>query len=206
QRLIAILPGASGRDYVIDIMRGLGADGHTFDLPVHFKGQLIETSFDMVHETTRLEPFGTANGYQHLWKRSQSAPLSGRQDASWLLDDQFYTLSFTADQDMTAYFAELGANDPDHNLRHEQALILRAQGERATFVSVYERHGLYDSDNEVTVFDGSSIEDIEITTTSGITSVTLTPEAGDAITFKLANSRHTRQPLQVIRARQEIQQ
>ncbi|MEO1661260.1 MAG: heparinase II/III family protein [Pseudomonadota bacterium] len=199
QRLIAIVPSETGRDYVIDIMRGIGTEGHMFDLPVHFKGQLIETSFDMVHETMRLEPLGSANGYQHLWKRSQSVPMSGQQDASWLLGDQFYTLSFAADQVLTAYFAELGANDPDHNLRHEQALILRAQGEAATFVSVYERHGLYDSDNEVTVFDGSSIEDIEITTNSGVTSVMLKPEVGDAITFKLAESRNTRQPLQVIR-------
>ncbi|MEL6859177.1 MAG: heparinase II/III family protein [Pseudomonadota bacterium] len=199
QRLIAIVPSETGRDYVIDIMRGIGTEGHMFDLPVHFKGQLIETSFDMVHETMRLEPLGSANGYQHLWKRSQSVPMSGQQDASWLLGDQFYTLSFAADQALTAYFAELGANDPDHNLRHEQALILRAQGEAVTFVSVYERHGLYDSDNEVTVFDGSSIEDIQITTNSGVTSVMLKPEVGDAITFKLAESRNTRQPLQVIR-------
>ncbi len=200
QRLIAIMPDASGRDYVIDIMRGLGTGPHTFDLPVHFKGQLIETSFDMVHETTRLEPFGSDDGYQHLWKRSESSVLAGPEEASWLLGDQFYSLSFAADKNLTAYFAELGANDPNHNLRREQAMILRAEGEAVTFVSVYERHGLYDSDNEVTVFDGASIEAINITDNSGITSVEIEPASGDAITFKLAESRHTRQPLQVIRS------
>ncbi len=204
QRLIAIVPRGNGRDYVVDIMRGLGKDLHTFDLPVHFKGQLIETSFDMDHATTRLEPFGTENGYQHLWKRSESALLSDIQAASWLLNDQFYTLSFSADQDIKAYFAELGANDPNHNLRREQALILRADGEAVTFVSIYERHGLYDSDNEVTVFDGSSIKDIDISTNSGITSVTVTPGDGDMITFKLTESRFTRQPLQVVRQNQNL--
>ncbi len=199
QRLIAIMPSASGREYVIDIMRGLGTGPHTFDLPVHFKGQLIETSFDMTHETVRLEPFGADNGYQHLWKRSESSVLNSREEASWLLGDQFYSLSFAADQDLTAYFTELGANDPNHNLRREQAMILRAQGEAVTFVSVYERHGLYDSDNEVTVFDGSSIENIGISNNSGITSVAIRPVSGDAVTFKLAESRHTRQPLQVTR-------
>ena len=206
QRLMAIVPDIDGRDYIIDIMRGMGTEAHTFDLPVHFKGQLIETSFDMAHETTQLEPLGHANGYQHLWKRSESAPLSGLQDVSWLLGDQFYTLTFASDLDSTAYFAELGANDPDQNLRREQALILRGEGEAVNFVSVYERHGLYDSDNEVTVFEGSSVDAIEISTNSGITSITISPEAGDAITFKLAETRFVRQPLQVIRAGLEIEQ
>ncbi|MEL7541644.1 MAG: heparinase II/III family protein, partial [Pseudomonadota bacterium] len=202
QRLIAIMPRTNGGDYVIDIMRGVGGSAHTYDLPIHFKGQLIETSFDMEHATTKLEPMGEANGYQHLWKRSESDLLAAPQAASWLLGDQFYTLSFAADQELTAYFAELGANDPNHNLRREQALILRSQGDSVTFVSVYERHGLYDSDNEVTVFDGSSIEKIEISENSGITSVQISPAKDDSVTFKLAASRFTRQPLQVIRAPQ----
>ena len=200
QRLIAILPGENGRDYIIDIMRGLGQGDHTFDLPVHFKGQLIETNFDMTHATARLEPFGSANGYQHLWKRSESEPLTGKQDVSWLLGDQFYTLTFAADLDVTSYLTELGANDPNHNLRREQALVLRSDGKAVTYVSVYERHGLYDSDNEVTVFDGSSINDISIETNSGITSVSIVPDEGEAVLFKLAESGGTRAPLQVTRA------
>ena len=123
---------------------------HTYDLPIHFKGQLIETSFDMAHATARLEPLGSENGYQHLWQRSVSEPLDKLADASWLLGDQFYTLSFKSDLDPTVYFLELGANDPNHNLRHEQALMLRSSGESVTYVSVYERHGRYDSDEEVT--------------------------------------------------------
>ena len=206
QRLIAIAPRANGGEYVIDIMRGIGGATHTFDLPVHFKGQLIETSFEMEHATTNLEPMGKANGYQHLWKRSESDLLSEPQAASWLLGDQFYTLSFAANQDLTAYFAELGANDPNHSLRREQALLLRAEGDAVTFVSVYERHGLYDSDNEVTVFDGSSIKSINISDNSGLTSVEITPSDGVAVTFKLAASRFTRQPLQVIRAPEGDQQ
>ena len=199
QRLIAIMPGENGGDYVIDIMRGLGTGDHTFDLPVHFKGQLIETSFDMEHATDRLEPFGTANGYQHLWQRSESAALEGLQEASWLLNDKFYTLSFKSDLSSKAYFAELGANDPNHNLRHEQALILRSEGSSVTYVSVYERHGRYDSDEEVTVYDGSSIQDIDISTNSGITSVTISPDSGSGVTFRLAESALTRAPLQVQR-------
>ena len=199
QRLTAIMPGENGRNYIIDIVRGIGGRMHTFDLPVHLKGQLIETSFDMTHATDRLDPLGARNGYQHLWKRSQSASLSGLQDASWLLGDKFYTLSFKSDQNITALFAELGANDPDHNLRREQALILRARGEVANYVSVYEQHGRYDSDNEVTVNNGGSVKDIEISTDSGVTTITISPDEGDSITFKLAESGNTSEPLQVQR-------
>ncbi|MEM9570492.1 MAG: heparinase II/III family protein [Pseudomonadota bacterium] len=203
QRMIAIMPGANGREYIIDLMRGLGTGTQdatrTFDLPVHFKGQLIETSFGMTHATNRLEPLGDQNGYQHLWRRSESEPLNGVQNASWLLGDQFYTLTFASDQSVSAYFTELGANDPNHNLRHEQALMLRTSGHSVNYVSIYERHGRYDSDEEVTVFDGSSIEDIEITNENEITSVTITPIEGDAVTFRLAASGATRAPLQIER-------
>ena len=199
QRLIAILPGENGRDYIIDILSGNGTRTHAFDLPIHFKGQLIETSFKMTHATEKLEPLGMDNGYQHLWNRAQSDQLTGLQDISWLLGDQFYTLNFKSDQNITAYFAELGANDPNHNLRHEQALVMRATGNTANFVSVYERHGRYDSDEEVTLYDGSSISDIEITTANDITSVTISPDVGEAITFKLAQNHDAATPLQVLR-------
>ena len=206
QRLIAIMPDVDGRDYIIDIVRGIGSKSHTFDLPVHFKGQLIETGFEMTHETTKLEPLGTANGYQHLWKRSESEPLTGMQDVSWLLGDQFYTLTFASDHSTKTFFTELGANDPHHNLRREQALILRAEGEAVNFVSVYERHGRYDSDNEVTVFNGGSVADIDISENSGITTIAITSQTGEGVTFKLADTRFVRQPLQVFRTRQGAEQ
>lgn len=199
ERLVGLFHGENGRDYVVDIMRGIGRDGHRFDLPVHFKGQLIETSFDMDHSTDRLEPLGLRNGYQHLWKRSESEVLGGLHSTSWLLGDQFYTLSFAADQNVTAYFTELGANDPDHNLRREQALILRTHGRATNYVSIYERHGRYDSDEEITVFDGSSIEAIEIVPEDGATAFTIRPASSAAITFRLADHRTARERLQVVR-------
>lgn len=199
QRLIAIMPKADGGEYIVDIMRGLSSATHTYDLPIHFKGQLIETSFDMTHSTQIMTPMGEDDGYQHLWKRSQSEPLSDLQDTSWLLGDKFYTLSFVSDHDVEVFFTELGANDPNHNLRREQAFILRTEGESANFVSVYERHGRYDSDEEVTVFDGASVDNIDIETNEGITSVKIMPKDGDAVTFKFADSADARAPLEILR-------
>ena len=188
QRLVAIVPrDDSPNSYIVDIVQGFGDDNHVFDLPVHFKGQLIETSFEMTHSVTSLYPFGEKNGYQHLWKRSESESLPAHEFASWLLDDQFYTLTFKATNPITAYLTELGANDPDHNLRREQALVFRTNGNTANYVSVHERNGRYDSDEEVTVYDGSSIKDISITVNDDLGFFTITKYNDSKLTFLVAN-------------------
>lgn len=188
QRLVAIVPrDDSPNNYIVDIVQGFGDDNHVFDLPVHFKGQLIETSFEMTHSVTSLYPFGEKNGYQHLWKRSESESLPAHEFASWLLDDQFYTLTFKATNPITAYLTELGANDPDHNLRREQALMFRTNGNSANYVSVYERNGRYDSDEEVTVYDGSSIKNISITVNDDLGFFTITKYNDSKLTFLVAN-------------------
>ena len=188
QRLVAIVPrDDSPNNYIVDIVQGFGDDNHVFDLPVHFKGQLIETSFEMTHSVTSLYPFGEKNGYQHLWKRSESESLPAHEFASWLLDDQFYTLTFKATNPITAYLTELGANDPDHNLRREQALMFRTNGNSANYVSVYERNGRYDSDEEVTVYDGSSIKNISITVNDDLGFFTITKHNDTKLTFLVAN-------------------
>jgi len=178
QRLLAMAPRPGGGQYVIDVMRARSVGEHTYDLPVHFKGQLIETGFELNHATNQLIPFGNDNGYQHLWQRAVSAPLEGEQDMSWLIDDQFYTLTFAASAPLTAYLTELGANDPNHNLRREQALVLRTESVNYDIVSVYERHGRYDNDNEVTVFNGGSIASITQETVDGATVYTLASDDG----------------------------
>lgn len=187
QRVVAMAPNSDGGQYIIDIFRARSDGSHTYDLPVHFNGQLIETGFEMSHAVDRLEPFGSENGYQHLWHRAISERLTGVSDMSWLLDDQFYTLNFTVNAPYTAHLTELGANDPNHNLRREQALIVRSESEDIDFMSVYERHGEYDSDEEVTVFDGGSVQDLEITSMESVQAYTLTPDTGERITVFIAD-------------------
>ncbi|MEM1391573.1 MAG: heparinase II/III family protein, partial [Pseudomonadota bacterium] len=192
QRILAMTPyGEGGSTYVIDIMRGDADSARRYDLPVHFKGQLIETSFALENATVNLSPLGKENGYQHLWRKGTSAQIAGQAEASWLVDDDFYTLSFKASEPVTAIFAELGANDPDHNLRREQAFILRTEGDDVSYVSVYERHGLYDSDNEVTVFEGSSVTDIDIADVTGATVYSIeTGRSGNLIVLLADDTGH----------------
>ena len=160
RRVIAMVDNGQGGDYIIDVMQGIGEGDHTYDLPLHFKGQLIETSFPFAHATDRLVPLGVENGYQHLWKTAETPVLAAgeKNDLSLVVKDKFYTMTLLSNLDAKAFLNRLGANDPDNNLRNEQSLILRAQGPSASFLSVYERHGRYDNDEEVTVFSGGSVE------------------------------------------------
>ena len=190
RRVVAMVDRPSGGTYAVDVMMAGGSQTHTFDLPVHFKGQLIETSLDFRHATERLEPMGAQAGYQHLWKTAESdTVLSGAlSDLSVLVNDQFYTMSFAASRDAKAFLTRLGANDPDNNLRNEQALIVRANGNASTFVTVFERHGRYDNDEEVTVFSGSSIEGIELDEQGGTKIVTLNLRTGEPIRILVSDN------------------
>lgn len=190
KRVIAMVDRANGGQYIIDIMRGQSGEQHVYDLPVHFKGQLIETDIPFEHSTNSLVPLGTENGYQHLWRTAVSDVLEpGRlSDFSFLIRDQFYRLTFTTDTSVRSYLTRLGAADPNNNLRNEQAMILRAQGAEATFLSVYERFGRYDNDEEVTVYTRSSITALAIDQTeSGTQIYTVTPRNGAPINMMVAD-------------------
>ncbi|MEO9969904.1 MAG: heparinase II/III family protein [Hyphomonadaceae bacterium] len=184
RRVVAMVEREGGGQYILDVMQAASDAGHSYDLPVHFKGQLIETSLPFVHETGVLVPLGHEAGYQHLWRTAQTPSIAAGtvSDLSLVIDDQFYTVTHTANRDLTAYLTRLGANDPDNNLRNEQAMILRAEGEDVSFFSVYERHGRYDNDEEVTVYSsGGSVQTLG-TEKVGTTEIySIATDAGGAI-------------------------
>lgn len=189
-RVVAMVSAQTGEQYVLDIMRGQSNERHTYDLPVHFKGQLIETSVPFEYATNALTPLGESAGYQHLWKTAESASLEADtvSDMSIVIDDQFYTFTYTADSAVTAYLTRLGANDPNNNLRNEQAVILRAEDENVSFFSAYERHGRYDNDEEVTVFSGGSIERLYMERVGEVEIYTLSQRNGGTVFVVLSGS------------------
>lgn len=190
QRVVAMVDREGGGQYILDIMRGSSETAHTYDLPLHFKGQLIETNLPFEHETDSLAPMGEDAGYQHLWRTAETPIVEAGtvSDLSLVIDDQFYTLSHTSDQALTAYLTRLGANDPDNNLRNEQAMILRAEGADAAFFSVYERHGRYDNDEEITVYSGGSVEHLEIERLGATDIYTLVPESGGVVRILISDN------------------
>lgn len=145
---------------VIDLFQANGTTPTDYDLPVHFNGHVI-SAFAAEHSVRERPVLGEGSGYQHLWVDAV-APASGEnRSLTWLLGGRFYTYRFAASSPTSAMLVESGANDPNFNLRREQALIQRMAGQAdASFFSVLEPHGAYDGTAETVSGATSSIRDI----------------------------------------------
>ncbi|RME94600.1 MAG: hypothetical protein D6773_19410 [Alphaproteobacteria bacterium] len=101
------------------------------------------------------------NGYQHLWRVGESAPVDGQAQITWLLDRRFYSVTTALPDDATVVFVEIGANDPNFNLRPEPAFIFRTGSpDGASFASVIEPHGEYNPTVEYVVGSHSNVRSI----------------------------------------------
>jgi len=138
---------------VVDIFDVKANSKHQYDLPVHYKGQLISTNVDLDTNLTSLPVLGKDNGYQHLWLKAQAQPKAGLSQITWLnKNGKFYTQSSIMDGDTSLMLTQIGANDPFFNLRNENGFIYRKSNvENHTFVSVLEPHGEYNPSKEFTL-------------------------------------------------------
>ena len=144
----------------VDVFDVKSTKKHQYDLPVHYKGHLISTNFELDTRLTNLPVLGEENGYQHLWLKAQAQPKAGLSQITWLNDNgRFYTSSTVMDGDSSMLFTQIGANDPLFNLRNENAFINRKENTKNyTFISVLEPHGEYNPSKEFTIAAVSSIK------------------------------------------------
>ncbi len=150
---------------ILDLLKVSSEKSHQYDLPLHFQGQIIDVNFPIETSLNSLKPLGDKNGYQHLWKKSEGQPGTGIAQLTWILKDRFYTYSQITEDASKIFFVELGANDPNFNLRREQAVISRVQDKKSqTFVSVLEPHGQYNPRLEFTKDSYSQVASIELVT------------------------------------------
>ena len=166
-RIVALVDNvAPERPVVIDIFSTVSERKHRFDLPIHFEGQHIATNSPANWtETANLQPLGAAHGYEHLWLRSRHAVAEGDSFGfTWLQGNRFYSVISNIDAPSEALFTQLGANDPNFNLRPQHSLLRRVEGvQNATFVSVFESHGEYNGAAEFTVNNKPTISQISFT-------------------------------------------
>ena len=157
---------------VLDVFAVYSDREHQYDLPLHYKGQLVNIDFDYRASEASLSPLGTGNGYQHLWRRASADLDAGENDriaqVSWLLGDRFYTFSTLVQGPQQLLFAELGANDPGFNLTPSSALIRRKDAKNHTFVSILEPHGEYNGTLEFTRDPYSSLSDMDFIESDGL--------------------------------------
>lgn len=148
---------------VLDLFEVQSEKEHQFDLPIHFNGQFIFLNVPLDTQTDKLIPLGQSDGYQHLWRMAQGKAHEQLSQFTWLLKDRFYTWSIQTDSSEELIVGELGANDPNFNLRNERALILRKKGSGSTyFLSALETHGSFDSKNEITMNASNQIKKLEL--------------------------------------------
>jgi len=157
-RTMAIIKDeAFAKPIVVDLMEAHSDTAHQYDLPFYYNGQLVETNFSIQADTQSRQPLGEKNGYQYLWKVGQVSP-QGLSQITWLLDKRFYSVTSLMPENGSVIFAEIGANDPNFNLRREPAFILRANSnDGISYVSVIEPHGEYNPTVEFTLNSHSEI-------------------------------------------------
>lgn len=151
------------RTLAIDLFNVNSLDKHQIDLPLHYLGQLIETNFELQGNTEQLSALGKHNGYQHLWLKGQAKPQPGLAKVTWLNDNgRFYTQTSLVTGEESFLFTQVGANDPNFNLRNEQGFIRRVTNQKQhQFISVLEPHGEYNPSKEYTLEAQSNVTGLE---------------------------------------------
>ncbi len=161
--LAMVTDAAFPQAIVIDLIKADSDETHQYDLPFYYNGQLIETNFDLKAYTDTRKPLGADNGYQYLWDIGRSKAVAGQSQITWLLDSTFYSVTSSVPEDVEIIFAEIGANDPNFNLRREPAFILRSKRDNGvSFASVIEPHGEYNGTAEYTVDSHSNVKSVQL--------------------------------------------
>jgi hypothetical protein len=120
---------------ILDTFKAVSSEEHQYDLPLHCQGQIISHNTALDANTKNLSVFGESNGYQYLCGPGRAPLEASLSQLTWLNKDRFYTYSTLGNKGEEMIFAQLGANDPNFNLRNESSLIHRVpKAKQHTFV------------------------------------------------------------------------
>jgi hypothetical protein len=162
QRTMAMINDKSfTKPVIVDVFKISSKEEHQYDLPFYYMGQLTHTNFNYKANDKKMSPLGKNNGYQHLWNEAEGKPDS-TISFSWLQGNRYYTVLSDADTSNEIYFVRIGAGDPDFNLRHEPAVIIRYNGNSHVFASVIETHGMWDGINEYSTGALGNIQNVKV--------------------------------------------
>jgi hypothetical protein len=165
---------------VVDVFDVSSKKEHQFDLPLHYKGQFIDSNFGLNANDKTMSALGKKHGYQHLWLKAQATPDAGLARITWLHDNgRFYSQSSIQTGDSEILFTQIGANDPNFNLRNENAFIHRIKdSKKHSFVSVLEPHGEYNPSKEYTVSATSKVTNLDHIDNDNVTAVLISFATG----------------------------
>ncbi len=146
---------------VIDLYRLKSETTHQYDYPIYYHGQLVTTNAKLNIQTNMLQPFGTDNGYQHLWKLG-SGKTPESITVTWVDGQRYYSLIAADAPDTELLMGRIGANDPDFNLRAEPMFMLRRRAGNHLFASVLEPHGYFNEAREQSRDARSVIKSVKV--------------------------------------------
>jgi hypothetical protein len=134
---------------VVDVYRltSSGAQDHTYDYPIHFRGQLIATNVKYAAHAAEQRALGTAAGYQHIWNESAGSTDSTVR-LTWLTGSRYYSVTTASAPNTSVIFGRTGAGDPNFNLISEPLVIVRRRAADHVFASVIEPHGYFSEREE----------------------------------------------------------
>ncbi len=178
----------TGKPLIIDFFKITAETQHQYDLPFHYLGTFISSNFKYNSFLTKQETLGSKNGYQHLWKEGDATKLPQLSQITLLNNGTFYTVSSVADDSTKIFFARVGANDPNFNLRHDPTFIYRKNGSNQTFLNVIESHGKFDPIAEVSTRAYSSVKKMEVLYNDDAYSVFTVTTATRKITIAQSNN------------------
>jgi len=161
--MIMASPQALQAPLILDLFDVKAKDEHQYDLPLHYQGHLTYLNAKPKVALNKLLPLGGANGYQHLWNKGEMKVAGGSAQVTWLQGNRFYSSTNYMPRGASVILAELGANDPEFNLRRESSFIVRyPKMAKAQFFSVLESHGEYNGSREFTLQPKSKVAGVEI--------------------------------------------
>jgi hypothetical protein len=147
---------------VLDLYRIASGAEHTYDYPLHFRGQLIATSAPATAMATKAQQaLGTRYGYEHLWNEGASRTDSTVR-MTWLDGNRYYTITTAGAPGSEVVFARTGAGDPSFNLIVEPMMLVRRRASDATFASVIEPHGYFNEMEERSLDARPAIASVQV--------------------------------------------
>ncbi|WP_397447703.1 alginate lyase family protein [Polaribacter sp. R77954] len=150
------------KPFIVDINKIQANTKNQYDLPFHYFGQIISTSFDY-KIPNKLKTLGDKYGYQHIWNEASGKANAESIQFTWLDNRRFYTLTSATNKNDELILARVGANDPEFNLRKDPSIIIRKKNTQNTvYASIIESHGTYDPVKEVAVNAYSNFSKIEV--------------------------------------------
>ena len=132
---------------VLDVFRLESNESNTYDYPIHYSGQIINTNFKYEKHISSMKALGSDNGYEHIWEEA-NGKVDEPLKITWLDGQKYYSIIASVDKKSEIIFGRIGANDPKYNLRSEPMFIFRKVAKDYVFASAVEPHGYFNEASE----------------------------------------------------------